>query len=58
MFGRIIDMDTTDAYVSFEDGTTLDVGLAHIPQNSKVGDSVNIELNNTKMNIPRSFSGL
>lgn len=58
MLGRIIDMNTTDAYVTFDDGTTLDVGLTHIPQNSKVGDSINIEQNTTKMNIPRSFSGL
>lgn len=58
MLGRIIDMNTTDAYVSFEDGITLDVGLAHIPLNSKIGDSVDIDQNTTKMNIPRSFSGL
>lgn len=53
MLGRIIDMNTTDAYISFEDGTTLDIGLAHIPRYSKLGDSVNIDLNTTKMIVPR-----
>lgn len=58
MLGRIIDMDATDAYISFEDGTTLDIGFAHIPKNSEVGDSVNIELNTTKMIIPKFLNVL
>ena len=47
--GRIIDMNKTDAFVTFDDGTTMDIGVSHLPPHSKVGDTVNIELNTTKM---------
>jgi len=49
VLGRIIDMNKTDAFVSFDDDTTMDIGISHLPPNSKVGDVVNIEFNTTKM---------
>lgn len=47
MYGRIIDMNSTDAYISFEDGTTMYVGKSHIPKNYKVGDRVDINVTNS-----------
>ena len=47
--GKIIDMNKTDAFVTFDDGTTMDIGVSHLPPHSKVGDTVNIEFNTTKM---------
>ncbi len=45
MIGKIIDMNFTDAFVNFEDGTTMDIGISHLPINSKVGDTINLEPN-------------
>lgn len=36
-------MNNTDAFVTFDDGTTADIGVSHLPKGAKVGDSVNIE---------------
>ena len=44
MFGKIIDMDSTDAFINFLDGTTMDVSIARLPKNSKIGDSVDFNL--------------
>jgi hypothetical protein len=44
MFGKIIDMNNTDAFINFSDGTTRDISVSHLPRNSKIGDSVNINL--------------
>lgn len=44
MFGKIIDMNNTDAFVNFLDGTTIDVSIARLPKNSKVGDSVDLTM--------------
>lgn len=49
MNGRIIDMNNTDAFVTFDDGTTMDIGVSHLPPHSKVGDTINIEFSTTKM---------
>ena len=55
MFGKIIDMDNTDAFINLLDGTTIDVSIARLPNNSKVGDSVDLNvstftnMNNDKM---------
>lgn len=50
MLGRIIDMNNTDAFISFQDGTTMDIGIARLPKDSKVGDTVDINLT-TPMNM-------
>ena len=55
MLGKIIDMNNTDAFINFLDGTTMDVSIARLPKNSKVGDNVDlnigapINMNNDKM---------
>ena len=46
MKGKIIDMNKTDAFVSFENGTTMDVGISHLPKDSKVGDTIDINFSN------------
>ncbi|MCY6370106.1 hypothetical protein [Clostridium ganghwense] len=56
MQGKILDMNKTDAFIVFDNGTTIDLCISHIPPNSKVGDTVNInlsfsnEITNDKMN--------
>lgn len=45
MLGRVIDMNSTEAFISFENGTTTDVSKFSLPQNIKVGDTVNIDPN-------------
>ncbi len=42
MIGKIIDMNNTDAFINFLDGTTMDVSNARLPKNSKIGDTVDI----------------
>lgn len=55
MLGRIIDLNSTDAFVTFEDGTTLDISLSRLPQKVKIGETINIapsssNLQNDKVN--------
>lgn len=45
MFGKIIDMDNTDAFVNFLDGTTMDVSVSRLPKDSKIGDTVDLTMN-------------
>lgn len=45
MLGRIIDMNNTEAFVSFENGTTTEVSKFSLPQNVQVGDTINIDPN-------------
>ncbi|MGH4052501.1 MAG: hypothetical protein ACREVX_14430 [Clostridium sp.] len=44
MYGKIIDMNNTDAFVNFLNGTTVNVSVSRLPKNSKLGDTV--DLNN------------
>lgn len=44
MFGKIIDMDNTDAFINFLDGTTMDVSISRLPKDSKIGDSVDLNM--------------
>jgi hypothetical protein len=46
MRGRVIDKNLTEAYVTFEDGNTVDVSLSYLPRDTKVGDTVEVQLNN------------
>ena len=55
MLGKIIDMDRTDAFITFEDGTTVDVSLSRLPTPIKIGETVDIPittslLQNDRMN--------
>lgn len=49
MLGKVIDMNVTDAFINFEDGTTMDIGVPRLPQGTKVGDKVNIEPRPTRL---------
>lgn len=49
MFGKIIDMDNTDAFINFLDGTTMDVSIARLPKDSKIGDSVDINIGTSNL---------
>ena len=44
MLGKIIDMNNTDAFINFLDGTTMDVSNSRLPKNSKVGDTVDLNM--------------
>lgn len=56
MIGKIIDMNKTDAFITFKDGTTMDIGISHLPKNSKIGDTINTDLNhNTKLTNDKMF---
>ncbi len=49
MIGKIIDMNFTDAFINFADGTTMDIGVSKLPAGSKTGDTVNIDPKSTKL---------
>ncbi|WP_138204381.1 hypothetical protein [Haloimpatiens lingqiaonensis] len=44
MIGKIIDMNETDAFINFEDGTTMDISVTRLPKDSKIGDNVDISM--------------
>lgn len=55
MLGRVIDMDGTDAFITFQDGTTIDINLSRLPNKVKVGETIDIpwetsQLKNDKLN--------
>lgn len=43
MLGKVLDMNFTEAFINFQDGTTKDIGLAQLPKGIKIGDTVNVE---------------
>jgi len=47
MFGKIIDMNNTDAFINLSDGTTIDVSVGRLPKNSKTGDTVDLNIGNS-----------
>ena len=49
MLGKIIDMDRTDAFITFEDGTTMDVSLSRLPTPVKIGETVDIPINTSPL---------
>lgn len=49
MLGKVIDINRTDAFVTFEDGTTMDISISKLPENVKVGQSVNIPLDTSAL---------
>ena len=42
MKGKVIDMNKTDAFISFENGTTMDISVNNLPRHVSVGDEVDI----------------
>jgi len=49
MLGKIIDMDRTDAFITFEDGTTMDISLSRLPTPIKIGETVDIPINTSQL---------
>ena len=49
MLGKIIDMDSTDAFITFEDGTTMDISLSRLPTPIKIGETVDIPINTSQL---------
>ena len=46
MKGKVIDKSLTDAFVSLENGETMDISVSQLPKNIKIGDRVEIPLSN------------
>lgn len=46
MKGKVIDMNKTDAFISFENGTTMDISVNNLPRHISVGDEVDIHFSN------------
>jgi hypothetical protein len=49
MLAKIVDINFADAFVSLLDGTIIDIGMPHIPPGAKIGDTINVEPNSTRM---------
>lgn len=43
MLGKVLDMNFTEAFINFQDGTTKDIELVQLPKGTKIGDTVNVE---------------
>lgn len=52
MIAKVIDLNPTDAFVSFSDGRTMDIGRSRLPRNVNVGDIINIDISTTNTSIP------
>ncbi|HEY5562193.1 MAG TPA: hypothetical protein VIK72_10650 [Clostridiaceae bacterium] len=52
----VIDLNQTDAFINFNDGTTMDVGISKLPRKVKVGDIVDIDLSNKSMTNDTSIN--
>lgn len=48
MKGKVLDKNLTDAFVALESGETMDISVSHLPKNIKVGDMVDIPMNNSR----------
>ncbi|GAA0125548.1 MULTISPECIES: hypothetical protein [Clostridium] len=49
MFGKIIDLNSTDAFVEISNSFIINIPLNSLPSNSNVGDNVNLStLHNKK----------
>ncbi|MBU3092513.1 hypothetical protein K2F40_13790 [Clostridium sp. CM028] len=44
MFGKIIDMSNTDAFINFLNGTSINVSVSRLPKNSKIGDTIDLNI--------------
>jgi hypothetical protein len=42
--GKVLDMNKTDAFISLEDGTTIDLSVSRLSQNVKVGDTIDVPI--------------
>lgn len=55
MLGRIIDMNSTGAFVELTDGTTKEVPINQLPSNVKLGDSIKIGMERTLNMVSNSL---
>jgi hypothetical protein len=46
MKGKVIDKSLTDAFVSLENGDTIDISISQLPKHTKVGDTVDVPFDN------------
>lgn len=49
MRGIVIDMNKTDAFINFDDGTTMDISRSQLSSEIRIGDKVDISLNTTNI---------
>lgn len=56
MKGKVIDMNKTDAFISFENGTTMDISVNNLPRHVSVGDEVDIHFSNNNTSFQSSTS--
>jgi ribosomal protein S1 len=42
MLGKITNINDKYAFISFEDGTTMDIPVSELPQNAGLGENVDI----------------
>ncbi|GAA0121183.1 MAG: hypothetical protein KID00_14095 [Clostridium argentinense] len=47
MFGKIIDMNNTDAFIECAEGLTINVSINKLPTHTKIGDKINLSLSNS-----------
>lgn len=47
MFGKVIDMNNTDAFVELAEGITINVSVSKLPNHIRVGDKVDVSFSNT-----------
>lgn len=48
MLGKIIDLNSIEAYINLEDGRTVSVCISKLPGHIKIGDSIPINSENER----------
>jgi hypothetical protein len=49
MKGKVLDKNVTDAFIALETGETIDISSARLPRDVKVGDTIDVPMNNTSI---------
>jgi len=60
MLGKIIDINSTEAFIFLNDGNTIAISLSNLPNNLKIGNSINVNsISSEKLmnncNVPNNF---
>lgn len=53
MKGKIIDKSLTEAIVALENGDTMDISVTRLPKDAKLGDTVDVPMNNPSITNDR-----
>lgn len=53
MKGKVIDKNLTEAFIALENGDTLDISMTRLPKDVKLGDTVEVPMNNFSINNDR-----